>query len=67
MQSVRSLSPKHVAIQKAYIVSCVNSRASDIAEAASVLRGKKVHEVCTCTQHRDHCKGSFGGYVLFDR
>lgn len=31
-----------IAINKAYLVSCTNSRASDIASAANVLRGKKV-------------------------
>lgn len=31
-----------IAINKAYLVSCTNSRASDIASAADVLRGKKV-------------------------
>ncbi len=31
-----------VAIQKAYLLSCVNSRLEDIADAARVLRGKKV-------------------------
>jgi homoaconitate hydratase len=31
-----------IAINKAYLVSCTNSRASDIAAAAAVLRGKQV-------------------------
>lgn len=31
-----------VKINKAYLVSCTNSRASDIAAAADVLRGKKI-------------------------
>lgn len=31
-----------IAINKAYLVSCTNSRASDIAAAADVLRGRKV-------------------------
>lgn len=31
-----------IAINKAYLVSCTNSRASDIAAAANVLRGRKV-------------------------
>lgn len=31
-----------IPINKAYLVSCTNSRASDIAAAAAVLRGKKV-------------------------
>ncbi len=33
---------KKIAIQKAYLLSCVNGRLEDIAEAARVLRGKKV-------------------------
>lgn len=31
-----------ITIQKAYIVSCVNSRVDDLAEAAAFLRGKQV-------------------------
>ena len=31
-----------IAINKAYLVSCTNSRASDLAAAAKVLRGRKV-------------------------
>ncbi|KAK4688555.1 homoaconitate hydratase, partial [Tremellales sp. Uapishka_1] len=31
-----------IKIDKAYLVSCTNSRASDIAAAAAVLRGKKI-------------------------
>lgn len=33
---------KKVAIQKAYLLSCVNSRLEDIASAARVIRGRKV-------------------------
>ncbi|MEW6411356.1 MAG: homoaconitase [Candidatus Zixiibacteriota bacterium] len=33
---------KGVKIHKAYLVSCVNSRVQDLAEAAEVVRGKKV-------------------------
>ncbi len=36
------LEESHIAIQKAYLVSCTNSRASDIAAAAAVMRGNKV-------------------------
>ncbi|PFH53128.1 hypothetical protein AMATHDRAFT_138483 [Amanita thiersii Skay4041] len=36
------LEESKLAIQKAYLVSCTNSRASDIAAAASVMRGNKV-------------------------
>ncbi|MCO5596213.1 hypothetical protein L7F22_050273 [Adiantum nelumboides] len=36
------LSAQNIDIQKAYLVSCVNSRASDLKAAAEVIRGKKV-------------------------
>ena len=42
MQSVAEIEKKKVAIQKAYLVSCVNSRLEDLTAAAQVLEGKKV-------------------------
>ena len=42
MQSLAEIAPKKVAVQKAYLLSCVNSRAEDLAEAATVLTGKKI-------------------------
>jgi homoaconitate hydratase len=42
MTPVSELKKRNIAIQKAYLVSCVNSRVEDIAEAARVIRGKKV-------------------------
>ncbi len=42
MQSVADISNQKVAIQKAYLVSCVNSRLEDLEAAAAVLRGKKI-------------------------
>jgi len=36
------LEKKHIQIQKAYLVSCTNSRASDLAAAAAVVRGRRV-------------------------
>lgn len=42
MTSVAEIREKKIQIQKAYLVSCVNSRLEDIAEAAAVVRGKKV-------------------------
>eukprot|EP00002_Diphylleia_rotans_P012819 TRINITY_DN2502_c0_g1_i5.p1 TRINITY_DN2502_c0_g1~~TRINITY_DN2502_c0_g1_i5.p1 ORF type:complete len:631 (+),score=113.70 TRINITY_DN2502_c0_g1_i5:45-1937(+) len=42
MSSVSEVQKKDVKIHKAYIVSCVNSRVEDLAQAAAVLRGKKV-------------------------
>lgn len=37
-----TLSAQNIAINKAYLVSCVNSRASDLKAAADVIRGKKI-------------------------
>ncbi|KAF8575425.1 homoaconitase [Ramaria rubella] len=37
-----TLETSRIAINKAYLVSCTNSRASDIAAAASVLKGKRI-------------------------
>jgi homoaconitate hydratase len=42
MQSVAAMEQNKVAIQKAYLVSCVNSRVEDLEAAAWVLCGKKV-------------------------
>jgi homoaconitate hydratase len=42
MHSVTEIAPKKIAIQKAYLISCVNSRLEDLEAAANVLRGKKV-------------------------
>ena len=42
MQSLAEMEKKKVAIQKAYLVSCVNSRVEDLEAAANVLKGKKV-------------------------
>lgn len=38
------LESQNIAINKAYLVSCVNSRASDLRQAAAVVKGKKVKE-----------------------
>ncbi|KAG5455805.1 MAG: hypothetical protein BJ554DRAFT_4649, partial [Olpidium bornovanus] len=43
INSARALCERNVPIQKAYLVSCVNSRASDIRAAAEVVRGRHVH------------------------
>lgn len=40
--SVQELKSKSIKINKAYLVSCVNSRVDDIAEAAKIVNGKKV-------------------------
>src|SRR5450755_4473485 len=42
MQSLAEIEQKKIAIQKAYLISCVNSRTEDLAAAAKVLNGKKV-------------------------
>lgn len=42
--AVSELKEKNIVINKAYLVSCVNSRVDDIAEAAAVVKGNKVAE-----------------------
>jgi homoaconitate hydratase len=42
MQRLVEIEKKKVAIQKAYLISCVNSRVEDLEMAASVLQGRKV-------------------------
>ena len=42
MQSLAKLEKKKVPIQKAYLLSCVNSRVEDLEAAAEVLKGNKV-------------------------
>jgi homoaconitate hydratase len=42
MQRLLDLQRKKIKVDKAYLVSCVNSRASDIKAAAEVLKDKKV-------------------------
>ncbi|HZW08606.1 MAG TPA: homoaconitase [Phycisphaerales bacterium] len=44
MTSVAEMQRRGVKINKAYLVSCVNARLADIAEAAAVARGKRVAE-----------------------
>ncbi|KAL0954682.1 hypothetical protein HGRIS_003631 [Hohenbuehelia grisea] len=39
-----ALEEQRIAIDKAYLVSCTNSRASDLAAAAAVMRGGKVKD-----------------------
>jgi homoaconitate hydratase len=43
-ESVLELEKQNIAIHKAYLISCTNSRFSDIQAAAQILRGKKVKE-----------------------
>ncbi len=42
MQSLAAIEKKKVAIQKAYLISCVNSRVEDLEAAARVFQGNKV-------------------------
>jgi len=42
MQPLPQIEQKKVAIQKAYLVSCVNSRLEDLAAAARAIQGKRV-------------------------
>jgi homoaconitate hydratase len=42
MASLAELAPKKVKIDKAYLVSCTNSRLGDLEAAAAVVRGRKV-------------------------
>ena len=42
MESLAEIAGRHVAVNKAYLLSCVNSRLEDLSEAAAVLDGKKV-------------------------
>jgi homoaconitate hydratase len=42
MRSVAEIEAERIAIQKAYLVSCVNSRLEDLEAAAAVLEGRKV-------------------------
>ncbi|KAI9260191.1 hypothetical protein BY458DRAFT_272068 [Sporodiniella umbellata] len=41
---LNDLQNQDIKINKAYLVSCVNSRAGDLKEAANVLRGQKIKE-----------------------
>jgi homoaconitate hydratase len=42
MTSLPEAREKNIKIDKAYLVSCVNSRVEDLTEAAAVVKGKKV-------------------------
>jgi homoaconitate hydratase len=42
MTPVAAIAKKQVKINKAYLMSCVNARVDDIAQAAEVVRGKQV-------------------------
>jgi homoaconitate hydratase len=42
MSSLAEIEKKQIAVQKAYLISCVNSRLEDLEAAAGVLKGKKI-------------------------
>ncbi|MCF7823065.1 MAG: homoaconitase [Candidatus Marinimicrobia bacterium] len=42
MTAAKTMESQDLKIHKAYLVSCVNSRVEDLAEAARVIKGKKV-------------------------
>lgn len=42
MSNIYEIEKKNIKIDKAYIVSCTNSRSQDLEEAAKVLSGKKI-------------------------
>lgn len=42
MTSITEMQRRQVRINKAYLISCVNSRLEDLAEAAAIVRGKKI-------------------------
>ncbi len=42
MTAISEIKNKRIKIDKAYLVSCVNSRLEDIAEAAKIIRGRKI-------------------------
>lgn len=42
MTSIAEIARRNIKIDKAYLVSCVNSRVEDLAQAAKVVKGKKV-------------------------
>jgi homoaconitate hydratase len=42
MRSAADIEADHITIQKAYLVSCVNSRLEDLVAAANVMKGKRV-------------------------
>ncbi|MCG6956019.1 MAG: homoaconitase [Gemmatimonadetes bacterium] len=47
MRSVAEMEKERVAVDKAYLVSCVNSRLEDLQAAAAVLEGRKVADGVT--------------------
>jgi homoaconitate hydratase len=42
MTAIRDIRQKQIKIDKAYLVSCVNSRVDDLSEAAEIVKNKKI-------------------------
>jgi homoaconitate hydratase len=42
MTAVKEMSNRNISINKAYLVSCTNSRTDDLTQAAEIVRGRKV-------------------------
>ena len=44
MTSLPEIEARHIEIQKAYLLSCTNARLEDFADAANVVKGKRIAE-----------------------
>jgi homoaconitate hydratase len=44
MHSLPAIQEKKIAVQKAYLLSCVNARLEDLCEAAAIVKGKRIAE-----------------------
>ncbi len=44
MSSLPAIQKKKIAVQKAYLLSCVNARLEDLCDAAEVVKGKRIAE-----------------------
>ena len=72
MRSVADMERDKIAIQKAYIVSCVNSRLEDLEAAAAVMKGQKVADgvelyvAAASREIQDQAEGSGAWDTLLD-
>ena len=48
VHSAKAIGDMKIKIDKAYLISCVNSRVEDLAEAATILRGQKIADHVKC-------------------
>ena len=44
MHTLPAIEKKQIAVQKAYLLSCVNARLEDLKEAAAIVKGKRIAE-----------------------